>query len=69
MKSNLGSSVKVELCRDELQEKMKVSRGCMFVCLRDCKKGWKAGYRPIIGLVGELDSRGSEIDAEWVLRV
>ena len=24
----------------------------MFVCLRDCKKGWKAGYRPIIGLDG-----------------
>ena len=51
LRGNPGSTVKVELCKDELS---KGRRGFkrIFVCLDAYKKGWKAGCRPIIGLDG-----------------
>ena len=41
----------MELCRDELQEGRRVFKR-MYVCLSACKKGWEAGYRPMISLDG-----------------
>ena len=51
MRSNLGITIKVELSRDELREGRRVFKR-MFVYLYACKRGWKAGCKPIIGLYG-----------------
>ena len=51
LRNNLNSTMKVELCRDEISKGSRVFKR-MFVCLDACKKGWKVGYRPIIGLDG-----------------
>ena len=50
-RSNPGSKVEIELCKETLKEGRRVFRR-MFVCLDACKRGWKAGCRPIIGLDG-----------------
>ena len=47
LRSNPSSIVNVEICRDDLKEGRRT-----FVCLNACKKGWKAGCKPIIGLDG-----------------
>ena len=39
------------MCREELKEGRRVVKK-MFVCLDACKKGWKAGCRPIICVNG-----------------
>ena len=41
----------VEMCREDLKEGRRVFKR-MFVCLDACKKGWKVGCRPIIGMDG-----------------
>ena len=51
LRSNLGSTMRLELCRDELSKAMRVFKR-MFVCLDACKNGWKACCRPIISLEG-----------------
>ena len=42
LRSNLGSTMKVEICREDLKKGRRVFK-IMFVCLNVCKKGWKIG--------------------------
>ena len=49
LRSNPGSTVKVELCKDELSKGMRVLKR-IFVCLDACKTSWKASCRHIISL-------------------
>ena len=51
LRSNPGSTMKVEICREDLKEGRRVFKR-MFVCLDACKKGWKVGCMPIISLDG-----------------
>ena len=62
LRSNPGSIVNVETCRDDLKEERRI-----FVCLNACKKGWKVGRRPIIGLNGFFFLRLSLRVNFWLL--
>ena len=50
-RSNPGTKAEIELCKNALQEGRRVFRR-MFICFDACKKGWRAGCRPLIGLDG-----------------
>ena len=41
LRSNPGSTLNVEIYRDDLKEGRRI-----FICLNACKKGWKVGCRP-----------------------
>lgn len=49
LRSNLSSTVKVELCHDELTNGKRVFKR-MYLCLVAYKKGWKIGCGLIIGI-------------------
>ena len=55
----------VEICRDDLKEGRRIFKG-IFVCLNVCKKGWKAGYKHIIGFDGFFWGLSSRMNF-WLL--
>ena len=65
LRSNSGSTVKVDLCKDELSKGKRVFK-IIFVCLDACKKRWKAGCWPIIGLDGRCLKTSSRVNF-WLI--